>query len=285
MTGYSNPNLTITNNDPSYPPLSNWVINGEPEISNMLVVAGECTSGYTISVTAAANDSSCGGLGSITVSAIGGTAPYQYSIDGGLTYQPSPIFNNLTPGIYSVSVEDSLNVIGTLNPVVVNNIPPVSYSVSLSINYTFGLFAITAPTLPSGVTITLNLVMTSTFSFYPTTLIPQPIYNNTTTISGVGPMTLTNTTSNITPLSGPCTADGAIGISQTTNTYTNTITLTSNQVVTGSTTNSIINDPTGQCENAIGSYNLMMMTPIINNCECCSVILLNPRLNPPPPIT
>ena len=176
-------------------------------------------------------------------------------------------------------------MIGTLNPVVVGNVPPTSYSVTLNVNYVTGLFSITAPTLPSGVTISLSLLMTSTFSFYPTTLTPQPIYNNTTTISGIGPMTLTNTTLNITPLSGPCTADGSIGISQTTNTYTNIITLTSNQVVTGSTTNSIINDPIRRCENAIGSYNLMMMTPIINNCECCSVILLNPKLNPAPPIT
>lgn len=285
LSGYPNPNLTITNNDSSYPPLSNWVINGDPEITSMSVFSGECSDEYTINVTAAANDAYCEGVGSITVSAVGGTAPYQYSIDGGLTYQPSPIFNNLTPGIYSVSVEDSLNVIGILNPVVVNNIPPTSYSVLLSVNYTLGLFAITAPTLPSGVTITLNLVMTSTFSFYPTTLTPQPSYNNFTTIDGIGLMTLTNTILNITPLSGPCVSDGSIGVAQTTNTYTNTITLTSNQVVTGFTTNSIIDDPTGKCENAVGSYNLMMISPIIENCECCSVFLLNPKLNPAPPIT
>lgn len=285
MTGYSNPNLTITNNDPSYPPLSNWVINGEPEISNMVVVAGECLGNYTISVSAQPNDAYCDGVGSITVSAIGGIAPYEYSIDGGLTYQPLPIFNNLTPGIYSVLVKDSLNVIGTLNPVVVGNIPPTLYSVTLSVNYVNGLFSITAPTLPIGVTISLSLVMTSTFSFYPTTLTPQPVYNNITTISGIGPMTLTNTTLNIIPLTGRCTADGSIGVSQTTNTYTNIITLTSNQVVTGSTTNLILNSPIRRCENAIGSYNLMMMSPTINNCDCCSVILLNPRLNPVPPIT
>ena len=284
MTGYTNPYLTLTSNDPSDPPISNWVVGGEPEVLEMFVLTGDCSTGYTINVTAAINDALCEETGSITLTASGGIAPYEYSVDG-INFQPSPIFNGLTPGSYVVYAKDSLNNIGLYSPVVINNTPPVSYSVVLNVNYNTGLFTITAPTLPAGVTIDLNLVMTSTFSYYPTTLSPQPTYNNFTTIIGTGLMTLTNTMLNITPLTGPCVRTGSIGVAQTTNTYTNTITLASNQVVSGTTTNNIINSPNLKCENAIGSYNLTMTNPSINNCKCCSVFLLNPKLNPAPPIT
>ena len=40
----------------------------------------------------------------------------------------------------------------------------------------------TAPTLPAGVTITLDLGMSSWLSYYPTTLSPVPLYNNIATI-------------------------------------------------------------------------------------------------------
>jgi len=68
-----------------------------------------------------------------------------------------------------------------------------------------------------------------------------------------------------------------VGVFQQNKTYKNTITLTSNQVVTGSTTSSIINDPTGKCKDAAASYQLSMTNPIITNCQCCSVVLNNPK--------
>ena len=49
----------------------------------------------------------CAGDGSITVNASGGTAPLQYSIDGGLTFQSSNIFNNLGGGTYDIVVTNS----------------------------------------------------------------------------------------------------------------------------------------------------------------------------------
>lgn len=53
-------------------------------------------------------NSSCGaGDGSITITASGGTAPLQYSINAGNTFQASGSFNNLTAGNYNVIVEDN----------------------------------------------------------------------------------------------------------------------------------------------------------------------------------
>jgi len=284
MTGYSSPYVSLINNDPTSPPLSNWQVQGSPEVFSMEVAQGECLTSYTISVSASVNDAACEQQGSITVSAVGGVAPYQYSIDGGASYQSSPIFNNLSPGIYSVFVKDTQTTVGSLTSIQVNNILPTTYTLLLNVNYSNGTFSITAPVLPNGVTISLNLTMTSTFSYYPSTLSPAPTYNNITTINGTTPMTLTNTTSSTVPLTGPCTTDIPVTVVQTSNTYTNTLTFTSGQVITGSTTSSIINNPTGFCEKAIGSYNLYMSSPVVNNCECCQVILNNPKLNPVPPI-
>lgn len=45
--------------------------------------------------------------GSITINAIGGKGNYQYSKDGGNSWQPSNVFNGLRSGNYSVQVKDS----------------------------------------------------------------------------------------------------------------------------------------------------------------------------------
>ncbi|MBL0356834.1 MAG: SprB repeat-containing protein [Chitinophagaceae bacterium] len=49
----------------------------------------------------------CGNAnGSITVTASGGTAPYQYSSNGGTSFQPGNILTALAPGTYTVFVKD-----------------------------------------------------------------------------------------------------------------------------------------------------------------------------------
>lgn len=283
MTGYTNPSSILVNNDPSDPPISNWQVQGAPEVYSMDVAEGNCSSAYTISVNAVINNSSCNtNNGSITVTANGGQAPYQYSINAGLSYQSSPIFNGLGPGNYTVFVQDSNLAIGVLTGnAIVGTTLSTTYNLTLSVNYVTNLFTITAPTLPAGVTITFDLVHSSTFSYYPTTLSPLPTYNNITTITGIGPMTLSSTNSNTYPLGGPCTADGAINVNQQTKTYQNTITMTSNQVITGSITNTISNDPTGPCQDAAGYYQLLITGNGLNNCDCCTVNVINPPLPEP----
>jgi len=45
--------------------------------------------------------------GSITITNTGGTMPYEYSIDGGTSYQSSNIFAGLVPGSYTVITRDA----------------------------------------------------------------------------------------------------------------------------------------------------------------------------------
>lgn len=46
------------------------------------------------------------GDGAIMITVLGGVGPFQYSIDGGMTFQDSPLFTDLTTGIYQVFVSD-----------------------------------------------------------------------------------------------------------------------------------------------------------------------------------
>ena len=52
----------------------------------------------------------CGSnAGTVTANATGGTAPYQYSINGGTTYQSNNFFTALAPGLYTLVVKDANN--------------------------------------------------------------------------------------------------------------------------------------------------------------------------------
>jgi hypothetical protein len=283
LSGLTNISANVVNNDPSNPPISNWQVFGDPTILSFDVNSGLCSSAYTISVLTTVNDAGCESTGSIIAQASGGQAPYQYSIDGGITYVNSPIFSNLPPAFYTVYIKDSNGIVGVGQTVQITSTPPTSYTLTLSVNYTNNTFTITAPTLPAGVTISFSLNQLSTFSFYPSTLTPQPTYNNITTINTVGPMTLVNTSNNSYPLSGPCTADEAITVIQQTKQYANTLSIGSNQIITGSITNNIIDSPTRYCSLALGYYTLTISNGVLNNCTCCFVNLVNttpPSQNP-----
>lgn len=283
FSGLSIPLASITTNDPSNPPISNWQIFGTSDVTSFSVVEGNCSTAYTISVSAVVNNAECVlSNGSIIVSANGGQAPYQYSINGGLTYQSSPIFNGLSAGNYSVFVQDSNSVIGNItnNTIVASSIPTI-YDLTLSVDYSLNTFTVKTPKLPFGVTITFDLVHSSNFNYYPAKLLPLPTYNNIATITGVGPLPLTNTNSNTYGLGGPCTSSGPITVTQQNKIYTNTLTMGSKQTISGTITNNIVNNPTGSCKMANGYYQLSITNGVINNCTCCVLNVLTPT--PPGP--
>ena len=101
---------------------------GADEFSNVPSCAGFMITSVTKS------DISCFGQadGVISISASGGTTPYEYSIDSGSTWQPNLIFLSLNPGDYHVLVRDSTNciVIDINNPVVIAE--PLALSLSFS---------------------------------------------------------------------------------------------------------------------------------------------------------
>lgn len=62
--------------------------------------------------------------GSITVTANGGTPPYEYSIDGGVTWQTSTMFNGLPGGTYTITVKDFNNCQDTESATITDNGTP-----------------------------------------------------------------------------------------------------------------------------------------------------------------
>lgn len=67
-------------------------------------------------------DASCGANnGSITINESGGTAGYQYSIDGGVTQQGANVFNGLAPNNYTLEIEDANGCTVTQNAVLNSN--------------------------------------------------------------------------------------------------------------------------------------------------------------------
>ena len=78
--------------------------------------------GTGISGTAQVTNISCNGLsdGSIEVLTTSGTAPFQYSIDGGITTQSTNTFSGLAAGPFTISITDANGCSGELNGTISN---------------------------------------------------------------------------------------------------------------------------------------------------------------------
>ncbi len=76
---------------------------------------------YTLTVTVSNTPENCGGSdGTITVSASGGSPAYQYSINGGSSFQGTGSFTSVSSGTYSIVVEDQYGCSGTASTTVSN---------------------------------------------------------------------------------------------------------------------------------------------------------------------
>lgn len=84
-------------------------VNGNPTIAGTFTITAPSKVEFSIIKT----DIICKdeATGSITVTATGGTAPYEYSKDGGVNWQLSNEFVNLTAGNYNMLVRDGNNCI------------------------------------------------------------------------------------------------------------------------------------------------------------------------------
>lgn len=79
--------------------------NGCFAISNTVTV--EELGGLSVSASDSGIVCADSSTASLTVNVTGGTAPYQYSLDGGTNYQTSDTFTNLAAGFYTITVMDS----------------------------------------------------------------------------------------------------------------------------------------------------------------------------------
>jgi large repetitive protein len=75
--------------------------------TNNLVVVSQTTGPNTSAVTVNHVTNCTNPNGSLTITATGGTAPIQYSIDGGVNFQASNVFSNLNAGTYNIVVRNA----------------------------------------------------------------------------------------------------------------------------------------------------------------------------------
>jgi len=65
--------------------------------------------------------------GTITIIAIGGVAPYQYSVDNGVNCQSTGIFTNLSPATYNILVRDAASVEVTDTVVIAQGVANINF--------------------------------------------------------------------------------------------------------------------------------------------------------------
>lgn len=113
----------------------NVQVRGITSCANAVVLVGtkSCTTApCTLSgALGTVTNVSCNGgnNGSVTVTASGGTSPYQFSINGGVTKFPTGAFNNLTAGSYTVTVFDQFSCTSTV-PFTITEPTPILLTMS-----------------------------------------------------------------------------------------------------------------------------------------------------------
>lgn len=113
--------------------------------------------GPTVTATPAA--ATCGNVnGSITATGSGGIPPYQYSIDGGVTWQTSNVFVGLAPGPYTITIRDNTGCTNIVTVTVTSTGGPAATATSTpsSCNGSTGSITITGSGGTPGYTYSIN---------------------------------------------------------------------------------------------------------------------------------
>ncbi len=269
----------------SNPPIMEWFPLGVT-LQTLIVSSGTCEESIAFLLDTSVSQPSCICDGQITLNPSGGQPPYEYSINNGVTYDNSNIYTELCPGIYSVSVKDSLgNIINdsiTLNPL----LPQTSYSVNLSTttqvivqspDIYHRLFQTTlsvTPPLPVGVTIDADIVHTGIWANS-----RKPGYSDL-----VRTVDLTKNGTSISPFSGimgsflPASPqcggiNHTIQYITTTNTWSNVVIGNADNIIITTDSKLTFDIPANNgCDFGTDSNSFEISNLRINGCECCTVV-------------
>jgi hypothetical protein len=286
ISGGTLPYQVVSNS--SYPPLTGWYsLGGGPE--EILSAEGNCNISNTLGFNSIINQPTCECDGVITFQPSGGVPPYQYSIDNGVSYSSSAIFNNLCSGTYTLVLRDSnLNTIYSTE-ILTNILQPVTYSVtilpvvntitntpSLKTNQISATLNVSPP-LPQGVSLTLNLSHSNVFKTSPTPTQSTLTTNTILNINGIPqapPLSNFGTSLDINTIPG-C-QNKVVYITTETDVWSN-ITINDGDVVILNTTTSVFKT-LDECliGESLDSYTITTAT--IGGCSCCTVEIINTNL-------
>ena len=271
----------LININPATPPLSGWDSLGSTLPDRILSITADLGLCQLLSVpnlTIRVNDPECGCDGSIILTPFGGTPPYQYSIDGGLTYASTTIYNDLCQGSYVVYVRDASGF--TYTQTATLSAPTASINYILTMSYLGGnTFGVTiSPSLPIGTTVTFDVIHTNTFIVGPSA--SSASYNNTVTLNVNGvpvaytpPPVLTQ----LSPVPQPFPCQGSFQYTTTKQFTWVGLNMTFGTIINGSFTNTISPVlPTPHCFLATSSYYIYINNVRINN-DCDTIRVVNPK--------
>jgi hypothetical protein len=239
------------------------------------------TTSFKISI----NQPTCSCDGNLTIIMSNGNPPYQYSINGGSTYQNTPIFTNLCSGTYYVKIIDSLSNVYTDSIMLNKSTPSSVYTLKLNTtsvtsvntpsnltkNYITTVSVI--PILPDGVSITFDLLHNNNFYSSPMSGTSSQIINSILYINGeVQPISLTDTLTNSNSFNtvAGCQLNQLFytGINE----YWNSITLTNDTLIELHTTSSVTKTlPLTICSVGNSTETFSINNTTISGCGCCNV--------------
>jgi hypothetical protein len=218
-------------------PLAGWQFYGGASTGNITVTSGTCPEYPPLAISIISNDNSCQNIvncdGSIIVTASGGLEPYEYSLNGGISTQLSPSFNNLCPNNYIVTVYDSNGNEQSSVVTIGFNSNPITYQLSvvdigsstiqtpnISTTLTKNYEIQSVPPIPIGTSITFNLTFSNTKTYQGP---GNGTINNTFVVSKNGTPQTPILVSNLPVVTNRpnCSPNTQTGVTQT-----NTITLT-----------------------------------------------------------
>ena len=285
MSGYTAYGGTLYSQSPTVPPLSGWYSVGSEIPATVSVQNESCSTAVFLSAQILTSLADCEGVcnGSILINPIGGTGPYQYSINNGTTFQTSNIFSDLCGGSYSVVVKDSNSDEYSQVITVANQASVTTYSIGVQkLSNSIGTTQETmtwkvniVPPLPQGSQITFDLQIKNV------QLIQRPgdgvigytndVVKNTTTLVTPTPTSSTSTTNR--PYCSPNTQ------TETTDISTYSITMGYNDVVSGTSVSDIeITLPRNVqgCSTVLKQNTVVSVTnQSISGCICCSAVNSN----------
>ena len=264
----------FVNSNPVTPPTVGWQPIGSSIITSVTVNVGECKPLSIIKFKVIENQPICGNDGSIVINTTTGVPPYEYSINGGVTYQLSPTFMNLSPGTYLIFVKDSTGSVGNTTVTLIPA-PTSVYNLTLSLDVNTNSFTISLDNpLPIGASISFELNQQSVFKYWKRAIDPVPTYDCVVTVNGYGQLPIDSGTSTIIPSLNGC-PPLFTGIEETYN-RSGTFVITGNNVITGTYTDDILTPNIGFCKGNNLSMSLSIGQVNVTNCDCCEILVNNP---------
>lgn len=281
IIGYSFNGSALQSQTTTLIPDNGWYAIGGNTTATVSVVQASCAATNFLSMNIQTSSTDCenNNNGSIVITPIGGVAPYQYSINNGVTYQLSNIFTNLTSGSYPVVILDSNGTNSVQTVTVPTQASNITYNVGVQKmtqqgsgqNRTMTWKVNVSPSLPAGVTLNFDLLVSVDQSE------KRPGDGDITYTSQVKKNTISVgsipvTTSSVVPrpFCSPNTQ------TDTSIVETRTLTMTSNDVISGTSVSSmeiLLSQNVNGCATVLQQSIEVSVTNLsLNGCTCCTAI-------------